>query len=60
MFDDLEGPILASVAPEDALYVAETWPEGNASFVLKYLLSCAVAVQPGDDLVAALRELAGN
>lgn len=60
IFGDLQGEYLGRIAPEDALYVAETWPESSDDFVLKYLLSRAVLVQPGDDLVAALRRLTGN
>jgi hypothetical protein len=60
MFGDLQGDYLERIAPEDALYVAETWPDSSAGFVHKYLLSRAVVVQPGADLVAALRDLAGN
>ena len=60
IFGDLQGEYLERIAPEDALYVAETWPDRSADFVLKYLLSRGVAVQPLDDLVAVLRDLAGS
>ncbi|TCC24893.1 NACHT domain-containing protein [Kribbella speibonae] len=60
MFDALPGDYLDRIAPEDALYVAETWPDSSAEFVLKYLLSRAVFVQPDGDRIAALRGLAGS
>ncbi|NIK59347.1 NACHT domain-containing protein [Kribbella shirazensis] len=57
MFEGLTDPYLERIAPEDALYVAETWPDSSAEFVENYLLSRAVPVQAGDDLTAALRKL---
>ena len=60
MFCDLPGDYLDRIAPEDALYVADTWPDSSADFVLKYLLSRAVVVEPGGEPVAVLRDLAGS
>ncbi|TCC19886.1 NACHT domain-containing protein [Kribbella sindirgiensis] len=60
MFRDLQGEYLERIAPEDVLYVAETWPDSSGDFVQKYLLSRAVLVQPGEDLTGALRELSNR
>jgi hypothetical protein len=51
---------LRSIAPEDALYVMETWVEGSIDFVMSYLRSRAVPLGPDADLTAALRDLASS
>ncbi|MET9273033.1 hypothetical protein [Kribbella sp. NPDC003557] len=60
LFGGLKDSTLRSIAPEDALYVVETWVEGSIDFVMSYLRSRAVPLGPDADLMAALRDLASS
>ncbi|MFF0342915.1 NACHT domain-containing protein [Kribbella sp. NPDC004875] len=55
IFESLEGMYLARIAPEDALYVAETWPDDATDFAVGYLSSRGIPVQEGADAVEVLR-----
>ncbi|TDO52147.1 hypothetical protein EV651_118169 [Kribbella sp. VKM Ac-2571] len=57
IFDNLEGSILASIAPEDMLFLVETWPEDVDDFIGLYLEGRAVPLKQGDDPLEVLRAL---
>lgn len=57
MFESLDEGYLRSIAPEDALFIAEGWSDFATNFVLRYLSSRAVSVPLDGDATAALREL---
>lgn len=60
IFEALPSEYLKRIPPEDALYVAETWPDGSTEFLENYLPSRAVPVDPGADLTAELRKLSNR
>jgi hypothetical protein len=55
IFEELDDPMLATIAPEDALYVAETWADHHGDFALRYLASRDVPLKDGQDPLDGLR-----
>ncbi|TCC07694.1 NACHT domain-containing protein [Kribbella soli] len=60
MFDGLDEPILATIAPEDALYVAVTWADFDGGFAMRYLASRDVPLEDGQDALEVLRAYVGS
>jgi hypothetical protein len=57
MFDDIARSVIATIAPADVLYVAETWPEDSVDFADDYLVGHGFLPEDVPDPIAVLRSL---
>ncbi|GAA2829447.1 NACHT domain-containing protein [Kribbella solani] len=60
IFTHLGRTVLASIAPADALHLAQSWPEQSADFVNRYLQARNLPTAAGEDPFEVLRSYAAS